>query len=317
MGDDYKAKLDKFFGLVPNSKAATQINNVTHTELHGEVQSGSPIIPIPSKADLPEAKKKIEAAKVVNNATFETLTGMTHDELLKNWKGGGIKTSCNAFVMKAGQAVGVPGLGGFYVEDTMIKIGKRHCWITPGSGEKPQYGDVFETRSHSPGKDYLNLHVGISLSVEGDDWYTIEGGQGGPAAGVDKVARVKKKYNVAHLLGWVDLRLLASGQPALPDWLLGNWMIYCNDKNYIYSFNRYGEVTQKAYRPASEGQNDSVPNVDTGKLWGPPGDTFKVKWDREGGIETFTYDRWNSFPGINEKMTGVAADKSAMNGVRL
>jgi hypothetical protein len=57
--------------------------------------------------------------------------------------------------------------------------------------------------------------------------------------------------------------------------------------------------------------------VDTGALWAVTGDTVKVRWDREGGMEVFTYDRWNSFPGLNERMTGVAADRSSMNGVRL
>ena len=198
----------------------------------------------------------------------------------------------------------------------MIKLAKRHCWITPRSGEKPQDGDVFETRSHTPGKDYENLHVGISLSVEGDDWYTIEGGQGGPASGVDKVARVKKKYNVGHMLGWVDLRLLAAGKPPLPDWLIGNWMIYAGSQNFIYSFNRYGEVTQKAYKPAP-GQSGETPSLDTGKLLAVVGDVVKLRWDREGGIEIFTYNRWNSFPAINERMTGEASDGSKMTGVRL
>src|SRR5690349_13861899 len=115
MADDYKAKLDQFFGLVPTSVPATQINRITGSELHGEVQSGAPIIQIKSKAELPAAKALIEKAKVSNNATFETLTGLTHAKLLDNWKDGGIMTSCNAFVMKAGQAMGVRGLGGFYV----------------------------------------------------------------------------------------------------------------------------------------------------------------------------------------------------------
>jgi hypothetical protein len=132
---------------------------------------------------------------------------------------------------------------------------------------------------------------------------------------VDKVARVKKKYNSSHLLGWVDMRLLASGQAPLPDWLIGNWMIYCGDQKYVYSFNRYGEVTQKAYRPLP-GQNGETPNLDTGKLWAVTGDTVKVRWNREGGMEVFTYDRWNSFPAIIERMTGVAADGSTMQGVR-
>ena len=319
MANDYKSKLEAFFALVPKSAKATMSNKGSDAEYYGEVLSGKPVIPV-NKANLPTAKVTIEAAlkagTIVTDPTFETLTGLSHSALLTNWKGGGQLTSCNAFVMKAGQAVGVPGLGGFYVEDKMISIGKRHCWITPASGEKPKFGDVFETRSQSPGKDYFNLHVGISLSVEGDDWYTIEGGHGGPGGGVDKVARVKHKYNVAHMLGWVDMRLLASGQPPLPDWLLGNWMIYAGDRNYVYTFTRHGEVAQKAYQP-NPGQTDSVPNLDAGKLLPIMGDTVKVQWEREGGTEVFTYDRWNSFPGIIERMNGVAADGSSMNGVRL
>ena len=316
MADDYKSKLEQFFSLVPKSAAMTQRNNKTGAEYYGEIQAGSPIIPIPSKADLPAAKVKIEAAKITDNATFKTLTDLTHTKLLNNWKDGGIMTSCNAFVMKAGQAMGLPGLGGFNVEATMIGLGKRHCWITPLSGEKPQFGDVFETRSKDPEKGYENLHVGISLYFEGDNWWTIEGGQGGPASGVDKVARVKKKYNTGHLLGWVDMRLLASGQSAVPDWLLGTWMIYCGNQTYVYSFNRYGEVTHRPYTPVPP-QNGDGPSLDKGKLLSVSSDTIKLKWGIDGGVETFTYDRWNSFPGINERMNGTAADGSAMNGVRL
>lgn len=315
MAGDYKAKLEQFFSLVPKTSKPTMINRITGAEYYGEVLSGTPIIPV-KKGELAAAKKAIEAAQIKTNTNFETLTGLTHYKLLHNWKDGGLLTSCNAFVMKAGQAVGVPGLGGFNVEQTMIGMGKRHCWMTPRSGGKPRYGDVFETRSRTPGRDYENLHVGISLSVVGDDWFTIEGGQGGPASGVDKVARVKRKYNTAHLLGWVDMRLLASGQSPLPDWLVGTWMIYAGKQTYVYTFNNYGEVTQKAYRPPS-GSGGVVPNLDTGKLMGNSGDTVKVIWDREGGMEVFTYDRWNSFPAIMERMTGVAADGSSMNGVRL
>lgn len=319
MADDYKQKLDNFFNLVPKSAKATTINRKTGTEYYGEVPSGTPVIPV-TKDTREAAKTQIEAAikggSIVTNANFQTLTGMTHTQLLTSWKEGGLLTSCNAFVMKAGQAVGVKGLGGFNVEDTMSKMGKRHCWIKPESGEKPQYGDVFECRSHTPGKDYDNIHVGISISVEGSDWYTIEGGQGGPAGGVDKVARAKRTFDTKHVLGWVDMRLLASGAPALPDWLLGNWMIYCGEQNYVYIINRYGEVVQKAYKPA-EGHEEHVMDLDQGKITSYSIDTVKIKWDREGGLETFTYDRWNSFPGINERMTGVAADGSAMTGVRL
>src|SRR5262245_22836327 len=125
MADDYKLKLEKFFGLVPKTAKATMINRISGAEYYGEVLSGRPIIPV-KKGELPAAKKAIEAAQITTDPNFETLTGLTHYKLLHNWKDGGLLTSCNAFVMKAGQAVGVPGLGGFNVEDTMSKLGKRH-----------------------------------------------------------------------------------------------------------------------------------------------------------------------------------------------
>lgn len=317
MADDYKAKLDAFFSLVPKT-GLSQRNQITGTEYYGEVGSGEPRVSRPAKSEGEEKRKEwLEKVSkgVVDNEKFTTLTGLTHTKLLDNWKTGGIMTSCNAFVMKAGQNVGVKGLGGFYVEQTLISLGKRHCWITPSSGDKPRYGDVFETRSHTKGNDYENLHVGISLSVDGEDWWTIEGGQGGAGLGYDRVARVKKKYNTNHLLGWVDMRLLASGQPPMPDWLQGTWIIYCGNKNYIYTFNRYGEVSQKAYKPGPNDTADS-PNLDTGMMQGLLGDSFKVRWNGEGGVESFTYDRWNSFPGLMERLNGKAADGSSFTGVK-
>ena len=316
MATDYKAKLEQFFNMVPWSAAATQYNNKTGAEYHGEVPSGSPIIQVQNKDDLDKIKNVVNAVKgaapIVNNPLFETMTGLTHKKLFESWQGGGILTSCNGFVMKAGDAAGVKGLGGFYMEETLRKMGKSHCWITPDSGEKPQWGDVFESRSANIG--FQNLHVGISLSVEGDTWLTIEGGQGGRGLGYDRVARVKKKYKTDHLLGWVDMRLFSSDAPPMPEWLVGAWMIFSGTNKYIYTFGRHGEVCQKPYQPTVIAAN--LPNLDTGKLWTISGDTVKVKWDREGGEETFTYDRWNSCPALIEKMSGVAADRSKMNGIR-
>src|SRR5256885_15936152 len=114
MADDYKAKLEQFCGLVPKSAKATQINRITGTEYYGEIPSGTPVVQVKSKEDL-AAVKTAAKGPIVNNATFQTLTDLTHFKLLNNWKDGGQLTSCNAFVMKAGQAMGVPGLGGFYV----------------------------------------------------------------------------------------------------------------------------------------------------------------------------------------------------------
>lgn len=312
---DYRAKLEQFFAQVPKTASATRVNQLTGAEYYGEVPSGTPVIPV-KKADLAAVQPLIEKAVPVTNEKFEFLTGLTHKRLLDDWKNGGILTSCNSFVGKAMATLGLAGMGSFDVEKTLLKMNKQHCWIMPRSGEKPQFGDLFETRSRTPGNDYFNQHVGITLSVDGDSWYTIEGGQGGPSTGFDKVARVKRKFNTSHVLGWVDMRLLTSGQAAMPDWLIGLWLVFADGQQYHYSFNRYGEVTQKAYRPTA-GQNEQVPNLDTGTIIAMVGDTVKVRWDREGGVEVFTYSRWNSFPGVNEKMSGVAADGSAMTGVRL
>ncbi|MEO8025403.1 MAG: hypothetical protein ABI823_02960 [Bryobacteraceae bacterium] len=319
MADDYKSKLEQFFALVPKT-GLSQYNNQTGAGYYGEVPSGTPAFQM-RKDNMEQAKKDVAAAiagkLVKDNDKFKTLTGLTHTQLLTNWLSGGIMTSCNGFVGKAGEAAGVKGLGGFGVEATLAKMGKRHCWISPLSGEKPQWGDVFETLSRTDGNDYMNQHVGINLSVEGEDWYTIEGGQGGRGLGFDRVARVKKKYRTSDVLGWVDMRLLASGKPALPDWLVGTWMIYAGSKTYVYSFDRYGEVTQQAYRPSPLPNGSNGPTLDKGTMLTVSGDSAKVGWHGEGGLEAFTYDRYNSFPGILERMNGVAADRSSMNGVRI
>ena len=78
----------------------------------------------------------------------------------------------------------------------------------------------------------------------------------------------------------------------------------------------YGEVTHKPYTPVPS-QNSDGPSLDKGRLISVSGDTIKLLWGIDGGIETFIYDRWNSCPGILERMNGTAADSSSMNGVRV
>ncbi|CAN5334276.1 hypothetical protein BH10PSE15_BH10PSE15_06720 [soil metagenome] len=318
MDDDYTANFDKIISLVPKSDRLTSANQLLHLEYYGELLSGAPIIPIPKgEPERAEAIKKIKATAFNDSANFTTLAdGMRHGALLKEWADGSIKTSCNAFAGYVTRQLGAPGLGGFNVEKILASKGKKHCWITPSSGEAPQYGDLFETRSITPGAGYENLHVGFSLSVVGDTWYTIEGGQGGPVAGADKIGRIKKKYRTEHLLGWGDMRMLLSGKPALPDWLTGSWMVYAGAQNFIYSIDRYGRVKHKAYQPIAS-QANTAPDLDAGTVLSTSGDTVKLKWNSELGIETLTYDRWNSVPAINERMKGQAADGSALTGVRL
>lgn len=322
--EEFEAKLNAFLGLVPDPGVLTSANRLIHAEYYGELLSGTPIISMPggSKPEAVKAReegllkyKKAKAEKTIRtNDAFKRVAGLDHETLLDSWADGGLLTSCNGFVGHAALAVGISGLGGFSVEQTLAKWGKQHCWVRPNTGEEPQFGDIYESRAPGPG--YELRHVGVSVSVKDGVWHTVEGGQGGPLAGADKVARIKKPYNLNHVLGWVDMRRLTSGVPGLPDWLIGTWMIYCNDHHYVYSFNYRGEVTEKVYQPTAS-PSEQVPMLDSGKILGVIGDTVKLSWNREGGIEMFTYDRLHSFAGINERMTGVGTDGAPMTGVRL
>lgn len=309
MAEDYKTKLEKFFADVPNGSKPLQINQKTGVPYYGWVASGDP----PFK-DKEQARTALESNLVKDDPTFTKLTGLTHRQLLENWTKGGILTSCNSFVGRACQAAGVINLGTFNLKEYLEKKGKAHCWVTPNSGEVPQFGDIFETRSRTPGKDYENLHVGISLKVEGSDWHTIEGGQGGPGAGVDRVARCRRPWPAQHLLGWVDIRLLASGKGPLPRWLVGTWVIYAAKEQYYYKINRQWEVRQLAYKP---GQHGEAPIVNDGEVKNLVGNYFEIHWKHERGVEKFTYDWDNSRPEIMERMKGVAANNTPLSGVRL
>ena len=186
MADDYNEKFEQFFSMVPKSAAtARQIARPSFTDT-GEVQAGSPIIPITSKADTAGGGEDQDRGGKNHGQCYlqDADKDLTHTKLLTNWKDGGIMTSCNAFVMKAGQAMGLPGLGGFNVEAAMAGLGKRHCWITPCRVKSRSSATSSKPAPRTPEKGYENLHVGISLYVEGDNWWTIEeGGQGGPAFG--------------------------------------------------------------------------------------------------------------------------------------
>lgn len=327
--DDYKKRFDEIIKLIPNPGTLTSANNKLHLEYYGEVHSGAPALVRPGllpKTAPPELRLQNETKReevrakwatgaFTNAAAFTTLAdNMTHTELVRNWAGGGIKTSCNAFVGYVTKQLGLSGLGGFNVEKILAAQGKQHCWLTTKSGETPRYGDLFETRSMNVG--YENLHVGFSLSVEGEVWKTVEGGQGGPVMGVDRICRVKKTYSTTNLLGWVDMRMLLSGAQPLPDWLIGDWMVSAGAQTWIYSFDRLGTVRQKAWLSPT---NDTAvaPVRDTGAVGFAGSDIVQLKWNGEGGIETFRYDRFNSFPGLREQANVQAQDGTGMKAIRL
>jgi hypothetical protein len=132
-------------------------------------------------------------------ALFTKRTGMTHATLVKNWEGGGIMTSCNAFVGWFGRALGSKDyLGRFDIEKFLAKIGKDYAWVPASSGARPKYGDIFRPKS---------FHMGTSLDMIGDTWNTVEAGQGGPKSGRDIIKRKQAAFDTDQLQGWVDLEL--------------------------------------------------------------------------------------------------------------
>ena len=325
--DDYSKRFDEITKLVPDPRKLTSSNGNLHIDYYGELHSGSPAMVKPvaaakaTQADRERIDKlqqdrfeRMSYGSFSDNPDFTTAAdGLNHTRLMRNWIGGGIMTSCNAFAGHVTKELGLPGLGGFNVENILRTQGKVHCWMTPKSGEKPRHGDLFETRSMNVG--YENLHVGFSLKVDGETWWTIEGGQGGPAMGADRICRVKKKYNIAHLLGWVDMRLLLSGKPALPPWLVSSWVIYSDGQTFIYEFDRYGRVEHKAFQARSAIVD--APTLDAGAVTSAFGDKVELKWQSEGGLETLHYDRWNSVGGVNDRLNGTTVAGTAITGVKL
>jgi hypothetical protein len=262
------------------------------------VNSGAPIYKPALKADI--VAKKVTYA---NNQDFTDLTGLTHQSLLENWAGGGILTSCNGLVGNACRAMGAPFLGAFELEKLLKSLGKGHAWVPANSGERPQKGDVFTAAGR--------LHMGVSLGFDGDTWLTVEGGQGGPTSGFDIVKRKSGSFNPGSWEGWCDMRVFLDKRGPVPDWLPGTWVIYHGNDTFYYRFNRYYEVTQLPHSATA-----SAP-IDAGTFALGAGDNVTVTWRTEGGTENFTYDRWNSFPGINERMTGTGAKGEPLKGVRM
>jgi len=127
-------------------------------------------------------------------------------------------TTCNEFVLRVGFAIQSPiPLGQFYIDNVLRKAGFEDAWVPANSGERPGLGDPFVVTSRG--------HMGVSEKFIGDQWFTIESGQGGHKLGYDIVKRKENPWNPAKILGWVNIdELMLLAQPA-PDWLSGWWVV--------------------------------------------------------------------------------------------
>jgi hypothetical protein len=171
-------------------------------------------------------------------ALFTKLTGTSHASLQATWKqedvakkarrdagnfdmsGLPTTTTCNAFIVQLGQAIGSPiSLGQFDIEQKLKSAGRGEAWVPAKSGKRPACGDVFRP---------LKFHMGASLDFVGDQWLTVEAGQGGPGddytKGHDIVKRKKQPWNPAYLQGWVDIEILMKlVANKTPKWMIGWW----------------------------------------------------------------------------------------------
>lgn len=328
MADAYREKFDDVTKAVPQPGAGyLQRNGNNGVEVWAQVASGSPIVvkpPVPLQTDPKYYEKAAERAAAIaklkgggmsTNPVFQALTGMTHEQLLNHWGTHdiGSLTSCNAFAGRVCGNFGCGYLGGFNLESLCAANGRSECWVPASSGEKPRYGDLFESRSGNVG--FENLHIGFSLQFDSSSaWWTLEGGQGGPVLGFDRVARLKKTYSTAHMLGWVDMRKMAGFEKALPSWLLGTWLIFIGDKRHVYQVDRLGGVSELAFAPVAG--NTDLPTVDTAGVTLVTSDTVKLNWMGEHGIETVTYDRAGS-TGFVKRLKGTSAAGIELTGAKL
>lgn len=174
-------------------------------------------------------------------ALFTKLTGSSQAALQATWKledvekkkrrdagqstaGLPTTTTCNAFVVQLGNAIGSPiPLGQFDIEQKLKKAGLGEAWIPANSGKKPGYGDVFKPRK---------VHMGVSLDFTGDLWNTVESGQGGPGLdytkGFDIIRRKQQKWESTSLEGWVDIEILMKIATKAPKWMIGWWRFEVN-----------------------------------------------------------------------------------------
>jgi hypothetical protein len=291
-GDDYKEKLRNFL----DDKIPMMPQGIV---------SGEPKRP-PYDAAF---KKQLEDQhfNLPTNELFLKYTDTPQLTMVRNWATGGIMTACNGLAGRCGRVMGAKdNLGRFPLEEFLGTIGKGHAWAPANRGARPAYGDIFRA---------VKFHMGVSLGFEGEDWITVEAGHGGPKLGYDVLQRRRKQFDPGTLQGWCDMRLYLDPRPPLPDWWIGTWVVYHGDESYYYRFTKYYEAFQYPWKPL--GKTGTAQPVDKGTVSNQGVDTYAVKWQKEGWIEKFTYDRFDSFPGLNEKMTGSTYRGEQLQGVRM
>lgn len=221
--EEYQLKLKTFLAPVP----AYVGDNPGQTPEVKSMAAGSATLNTQNGGFKADAVTAIEG-KIKTNPVFQTMTGYSHKMLLDKWVNDRT-TTCNEFVSRCAVAMGYTskdGVGKFDIADWLTRYGLGHCWVPSSSGAEPVYGDVFRLFAQASDHNGVNLnHMGVSLYIEGPNWYTVESGQGGPLMGYDAIKRKRRDWKPDSLQGWVNMKaLLGAGKP-IPHWLGGWWEV--------------------------------------------------------------------------------------------
>jgi len=271
----------------------------------------------------PYTRAGIDAAKgIKSNQDFTDLTGYTQHQLLTKWLTDRT-TTCNEFCSKAGTAMGFvakgkfDGVGRFDIADYLTQNGRGHCWVRADSGAKPECGDVFRIFEKALDQNGVNRnHMGVSLFMDGAQWYTVESGQGGPGTGYDAVERKQRPWPEAGVQGWVNMKALLFAEDKISPWLGGWWEVLQapNDVWYYY-FSAGGKVEYTPIKPSVLSQPPINASL-TGSFRMKGMFGVEVCWNSSDADETFVIfvppppkDR-NAPPSRKYTMTGTVVGTS-------
>lgn len=246
--EKYQQDLLKFIAAVPSPSVPEVASGRIVPNEKNAILSGKPFLPSPTREKIDALQGKIET-----DARFRTLTGWEHKALLEKWLGDKT-TTCNEFCQRCANAMGVvlkDGVGRFDIAERLVGQGLSHVWVPATGDAKPEYGDIFRLYEANPDHNKVPTnHMGVSLHIHGDEWFTVESGQGGSALGYDAIMRKKRRWKPSSLRGWVSTRALLNAGKPLPFWLGGWWQVEEDPYDtYYYYFAAGGKVTYSTIRP--------------------------------------------------------------------
>ena len=93
-------------------------------------------------------------------------------------------------------------------------------------------------------------HMGVSVVIDGKQWFTVESVQGGPSTGYDAIERKQRPWPEAGGQGWVTMKSLLSAEGKISAWLCG-WCEVTQPPSDVryYCFSAGGRVEYTPVTP--------------------------------------------------------------------